>query len=177
MSTLRRLFVALMALVPALAMSATTFAQSSDAPGRWLTAKGPDWPCIQDLTGEPESYTEVDGATRLRGMAWTCTVDLGDPRLAGTARMVFNQDCYEAEGCVHWGTQELTGPDGTWVGTFNGVDVPPDDGNFTVTYQTLQGTDAYDGLTYVGQSVNAFSKPQHFGVLFVGEPPPGVDEV
>jgi hypothetical protein len=62
------------------------------------------------------------GVARLRGSHITCAEERSDPRLSGTKTVVYNKDCSEGGApCVYRGSQEVTGPDGTWSGWANGL--------------------------------------------------------
>ena len=150
-----------------LGWSGGAMAQGQDATTTWLTGPGIQASCE---VGDVESVIEDGPSTSHRGLSITCTDDLGDPRLSGPSVKVYNDDCYEGAGCVYWGTQELTGPDGSWIGTFNGATDPEGSGG---SYQVLRGTGAYEGLTYVGLAIGQSGEPPRvFGQVFEGAVPP-----
>ncbi len=173
MRTLRPSLAAIIILVLAMTSGSAVLAQSDDAPAAWVEATSIAHPCVG--LGEPEEYIEETHVTRLRGSALDCSMDLGDARLKGTADMSWNYDCYDAvgAGCVRWGSVVLTGPDGTWEGTFSGVESPAGSGaSFSAEYIELAGRGAYDGLAYVGQAANQFSTSgRWFGIVYEGELP------
>jgi hypothetical protein len=143
-------------------------AQETEALAAWVTGPGTQAACE---VGDVESFTQDGAMSRHRGLSITCSDDLGDPRLRGASVKVYNDDCVEGAGCVYWGTQELSGPEGSWIGTFNGTTGPDGSGG---SYQVLTGTGSYEGLTYVGLAVGQFGEPPTvFGRVYEGDPPPG----
>jgi hypothetical protein len=154
-------------MVVLLGWSGGAMAQEADAPAVWVTGPETQAPCE---VGDVESLIDDGPVTGHRGLSITCADDLGDSRLSGPSVKVYNDDCYEGAGCVCWGTQELTGPDGSWIGTFTGTTGPDGSGG---SYQVLTGTGSYDGLTYVGLAVGQFGEPPRvFGRVYEGDPPP-----
>ena len=150
-----------------LGWSGGVMAQEADAPAVWVTGPETQAPCE---VGDVETVIDDGPITGHRGLSITCTDDLGDPRLSGPSVKLYNDDCYEGAGCVYWGTQELTGPDGSWTGTFTGTTDPEGSGG---SYQVLVGTGGYEGLTYVGLAVGQFGQPPRvFGRVYEGDPPP-----
>jgi hypothetical protein len=79
------------------------------------------------------------GDTRTYGEGWfrgdqtlECTSAMDDPRVTGPGTLGRNYACYPAanQGCIYWGTTEIVGPDGTWVGNYtrgdsDGLDTEP----------------------------------------------------
>lgn len=83
--------------------------QDATAPATWVAGPETQAPCeVRDV----ETVIEDGPVTGHRGLPISCTDDLGDPRLSGSSVKHYNDDRYEGAGCVCWGTQELTGPDG-----------------------------------------------------------------
>jgi hypothetical protein len=147
--------------------SGAVTAQDATAPAVWVTGPDTQAPCE---VGDVETLIEDGPVTGHRGLSISCTDDFGDPRLSGPSVKHYNDDCYEGAGCVYWGTQELMGPDGSWVGTFNGTMSPDGSGG---SYQVLVGTGSYEGLTYVGLAVGQFGEPPKvIGRIYEGDPPP-----
>jgi hypothetical protein len=150
-----------------LGWSGGVMARAQQAPPTWVTGPETQGSCE---VGDVETVIEDGPIIGHRGLRITCTDDLGDPRLSGPSVKVYNDDCYEGAGCTYWGTQELSGPDGMWTGTFNGTTDPEGSGG---SYQVLVGMGAYDGLTYVGLAIGQFGEPPRvFGQVFEGDPPP-----
>ena len=77
---------------------------------------------------EPPGRTiQDDGAVELHVFRNECTFTSSDPRLGGTGVYDIQQFCLKEETghvCMGWGTGEVTGPDGTWVGTSGWVQDP-----------------------------------------------------
>jgi hypothetical protein len=115
-----------------------------------------------------------DGAIqRTRGVVATCDVTMSDPRVSGTATVVSNYDCHAEAGCVTWGTQELVGPDGSWIGSYTGtIDAAFTERGFTV----LNGTAGYEGLTFIVHATAPLGgTPPVAGIIYEGEVPPSVE--
>ena len=70
-----------------------------------------------------------------------------------------------------FGTTEIAGPDGTWVGTFGSVnDVTLDE---MPAWVVLEGTGAYEGWTYVSFTPDQLDPNAVVaGILYEGPPPP-----
>jgi hypothetical protein len=131
---------------------------ASEAPGAvWVTEVSPQT-CG---TLDPGTRTTVDGVVQVRGMLLSCVKTWSDPRASGTLTATHNADDREAAGEVFWGTQELTGPDGTWVGSYHGLFDP--EGKLSGA-TVWQGTGAYAGWTFLETATQ--------GVIYQGPPPP-----
>ena len=105
---------------------------------------------------------------------WTAS----DPRVSGTGTVVDSWEaCYlmgafYPTGCIYWGTQRIDGPDGSWEGTWSGVD---DEVLGRSTYLLLmEGTDAYAGWSFVAQVLGpGTGDPNTFsGLIYEGPLPP-----
>jgi hypothetical protein len=169
----RRTAIAAAGLLVAASLSGgPVLAQPSDQPAVWVEATGDGHPCLG--FGAPAEYEESGSVSQIRGSVLECDLDLGDPRLHGDADMTFNYYCHDVGGCVRWGNLDLHGPEGTWSGTYRGVDTPFDSGaSFSADIVELAGGGAYEGWSYLGQAANQFSSaPQWFGVLYPGTLPP-----
>ena len=167
---MRRLWAASAAIVVCLTLGGLPVAGQDESQSKgavWVTGPATQAPCE---VGDVEMVIEDGPVTGHRGLSISCTDDLGDARLSGPSVKLYNDDCYAGAGCVYWGTQELTGPDGTWTGTFNGTTDPQGSGG---SYQVLVGTGGYEGLTYVGLAIGQFGEPPRvFGRIYEGDPPP-----
>jgi hypothetical protein len=129
---------------------------------------------------EPECVTDDEGTTtfangvrQLRGFTRHCRYDGADPRFSGWSDIVHNVDCYsdDRSKCVMWGTERIPGPDGDWVGTYQGGSMGPVRGNLEV----LEGTGAYEGWTFVRYMDMAALGGEEWvidGLLYEGPPPP-----
>lgn len=110
-----------------------------------------------------------------------CVLTMSDPRVSGSARVTFNDDCFERpEGweCIFRGDMLLEGPDGEWVCTNSGTGDPTGQSDGLVLH-VCAGTGGYDGLTLMIQQTLTFSGTADFGdgtslhgVLYEGPPPP-----
>ncbi len=124
----------------------------------------------------PGRTVQVDDAVELHLIRNECTLTSSDPRLSGTGVYDAQQlgRCLKEDaghGCLGWGTVEITGPDGTWVGTFGYVDEPSRTG--LPSWGVVEGTGAYEGWTYWYHipDLMAPSSPEA-GILYQGPPPP-----
>lgn len=87
------------------------------------------------------------------------------------------QVCYKDAGpraCMQYGTVEIEGPDGSWVGTWDAMF----DGTFTrlPTWMALEGTGAYDGRSYWLFTPSQWDpKAEASGIIYEGPPPPWAD--
>ena len=97
-----------------------------------------------------------------------------DPRVAGQATITVNYDAYPDEtgfpGAtqVRYGEMQLVNEDGTWVGSFAGSLA---NGGFVQTYW-LEGTGAYEGLSYVVTAGGLGNTWRSQGLIFPGAIPP-----
>ncbi len=164
MRTLRLSLAVTVILALAADVSGAVLAQDEEA-AIWVT--GTDVDCIVEQGPEVTTEGEVKS---YRGMGLVCTSEMSDPRLSGVATKVYNEDCFSEWPCTYWGTQEIAGPDGTWVGAYAGTHDPEQRANSYVVYS---GTDAYDGLVFVGRAVADFGEPGTVeGIVYAGDPPP-----
>jgi hypothetical protein len=160
-----RMFLAGMVMLALLGLSAAVAAQSEVEPAVWVT--GTDVDCSIEVGPEVSTDGEVQS---YRGMGLVCTAEMSDPRLSGVATKVYNEDCFSQWPCVYWGTHEIAGPEGTWVGHYAGTHDPEQQAN---SYFAYSGTGAYDGLSFVGRAVAASGEPATVeGVIYAGDPPP-----
>jgi hypothetical protein len=117
--------------------------------------------------GEPADVSEGDGYISVRGMDYRCELVTSDPRVSGTITGGYNDDCRAEAPCIKWGDEELAGPDGGWVGSWQGtIDA---EGTHT-DYKVMSGTGACEGLTCVWHASGATA----FGLIHAGAsaPPP-----
>jgi hypothetical protein len=130
----------------------------------WVTGTQTCW--FDSDTGTTASTTYLDGVWQIRGLTLQCSDKTDDPRVSGLATYVWNCDCQFGIGSPVFGLYELTGPDGSWVGEFRGTRSVDGAGH---TFLDLEGTDAYEGLTYrVDQAYDATSTSIE-GVIFRDE--------
>jgi hypothetical protein len=128
-------------------------------------------------------FTPMDGYSL--GRAWapegSTTVSASDPRVSGTATTEWWNACYLVgpddppyypSGCIYWGTQRLDGPDGSWEGSYRGVD----DESLGQAFHLLlmEGTGAYEGLSFVAHVQDPFTgEPVTMtGLIYEGPLPP-----
>ena len=70
-----------------------------------------------------------------------------------------------------WGTSEVTGPDGKWVGTLGWVEDPSREK--LASWGVQEGTGAYEGWTYWYHMPDLMdSLSLESGILYQGPPPP-----
>ena len=126
----------------------------------------------------------VQGATGARDQTLDCVLTMSDPRVSGTSRVTFNDDCFATSvgwECIIWGASLLEGPDGDWDCTYSGTGDPMG-GNDGLVLDTCTGTGGNSGLTFMAQQAISFSSPADFGdgtsihgVIYEGPPPPPFD--
>ena len=127
-------------------------------------------PCAED----PGRTIEDDGVVELHHFTLQCTSDMSDPRLSGPTVIDMQQFCLKEEGghvCMGRGTQQITGPDGGWVGTDGWVSAASR--SEAPGWGVLEGTGAYEGWTFWFH-VPSVTDPTAIisGLLYVGPPPP-----
>ena len=126
--------------------------------------------CAQ--AGEPTSLE--DDSVTLDHFPGRCIATMSDPRISGTWDSDIQEACFNEAGahvCLLYGTMEIAGPDGTWVGTWGSVH----DATLSAlpTWGVMEGTGAYDGWTYVLFSPDQLSaSAEASGLLYEGPPPP-----
>jgi hypothetical protein len=134
--------------------------------GTWVTGK-------IDCGHAEQGTRQEDASVRMDQFPGLCTATMSDPRVSGTWESDIQEVCFKLPGepCMMFGTTEIAGPDGTWVGTFGSVN------EVTLgkwpTWGVLGGTGGYDGWTYV-----LFTPDQVdpnvvvTGILYEGPPAP-----
>ena len=117
---------------------------------------------------------------RYHGHVSECLDETSDPRVSGTWRNTFNEDCYLFEGqrdhaCIIWGTHVLDGERGGWDCSYSGTD-DLWSANAGQVLVVCPGSGEYEGLTYVVHHV--FGGVQDFGdgtdlhgIIYEGPPP------
>jgi hypothetical protein len=124
----------------------------------------------------------VQGGEGARDQTLDCVLTMSDPRVSGTARVTFNDDCFATSvgsESIIWGASLLEGPDGDWDCTYSGTGDPMG-GNDGLVLDTCTGTGGYSGLTFIAQQAISFSslRPDFgdgtsiHGVIYEGPPPP-----
>ena len=166
MRTLRLSLVGTVILVLLGGAGSAVAAQEADG-GVYVTGNAE---CIEP----PGRTIQDDGAVELHVFRNECTFTSSDPRLGGTGVYDIQQFCLKEETghvCMGWGTGEVTGPDGTWVGTSGWVQDPSR--TQIPMWGFAEGTGAYEGWTYWFHvpDVMAPSSPE-YGILYQGPPPP-----
>jgi len=134
-----------------------------------VTAEGP-----RQIRDRVETCTFLEGPDA----GWT----MGDPRLAGTGTNRLSLDITFISGLadpeqvtstLRWGTWEIVGPDGSWVGPWVQLGGRP-------YVLVAEGTGAYTGLTFVASMPMTYASSEdskgHGGVfdalIYEGPPPP-----
>lgn len=130
------------------------------------------------VTGTGQCFSGAPTETSLNGVVWgqvpefTCTTQMSDPRVSGSAKGSLDDACFPASGCLYWGTFEIAGPGGTWTGSWSGTD-DKDLGKASYL-MTLQGTGAYQGWTFIVHWLDPGdgSAATASGLIYQGPPPP-----
>jgi hypothetical protein len=121
----------------------------------------------------PPQTTTVAGISTFHGGGVSCTLTQSDTRVTGTSIATEDGYCLTDVGCVDWGTFVLTGPEGTWLGTFEGMNGGQD---WAYAQSVATGTGAYQGWTYVfhesGKKTASGPVGALEGILYEGPPPP-----
>jgi hypothetical protein len=129
------------------------------------------------VTGSEESCSDTGWETTTasglyRGrMEFTCTTRLSDPRVSGPASGEYHFACGGPAACLYWGDYEIVGPDGTWVGSWSGLEDPAGGASFNVT---TEGTGDYAGWTFMAvlrDPLDGTPATVH-GLIFEGTAPP-----
>jgi hypothetical protein len=120
-----------------------------------------------------EGTSQEDDSVRLDQFPGQCSATMSDPRVGGTSESDIQEACFKLPGepCMMFGTTEIAGPDGTWVGTFGSMH----DASLTAlpAWATLVGTGAYEGWTYVSFTPDQLDPDAVVtGILYEGPPPP-----
>jgi hypothetical protein len=126
------------------------------------------------LCGDGARIVHEDDGVELHLFPGSCTVTMSDPRLSGTHVYDTQQFCLketEDHVCMAWGTSEITGPDGTWVGTFGWVEDPSR--TMLPGWGVVEGTGDYDGWTFWWHNPDLLDGSSVFsGIVYEGPPPP-----
>jgi hypothetical protein len=131
--------------------------------------------CVE---GDEGTTSYANGVRQLRGWTRHCRYDAYDPRFSGWSDIVHNVDCYSEDRsqCVMWGTERIPGPDGDWVGTYQGGSMSSGSGTgFRGNFEVLEGTGAYEGWTFVRYMDMAALGGEEWvidGLIYEGPPPP-----
>ena len=132
----------------------------------WVTGK-------LDCGRAGQGTSQEDASVRLDQFPGQCTATMTDPRVSGTSESDIQEVCFKLPGepCMLFGTTEIAGPDGTWVGTFGSVN------DMTLgklpSWGVLEGTGAYEGWTYVSFTPDQLDPNAVVtGILYEGPPPP-----
>jgi hypothetical protein len=182
---MRRLWAATAAIVTCVALGGlpATGQEASPSPGPTViydasTAANIHIEEPECVTGEEGTTTFVNGVRQLRGWTRHCRYDAADPRFSGWSDIVHNVDCYSEDRsrCVMWGTERIPGPDGDWVGTYQGGSMSSGSGTgFRGNFEVLEGTGAYAGWTFVRYMDMAALGGEEWvidGLIYEGPPPP-----
>jgi len=125
----------------------------------------------QTTTGE---VSFVDGVFRYRGSSLAGTLDVSDPRLSGDLWSIWNYDELGpagSPGTVAAGTFGVENEEGSWTGTFSGVQYPGS--TETLVQGWLTGLDAFDGLSAYLAYVHHGTGPMSVeSMVFPGVLPP-----
>ena len=120
-----------------------------------------------------QGTSQEDDSVRLDQFPGQCSATMSDPRVGGTSESDIQEACFKLpdEPCMMFGTTEIAGPDGTWVGGFGSVhDVTL---SKLPAWGVLEGTGAYEGWTYVSFTPDQLDPNAVVtGILYEGPPPP-----
>jgi hypothetical protein len=135
-------------------------------------------------TGGAIETTQMEDYTLLHatGPEGHCTITASDPRVSGPSTegdmwdacflMGPDDPPFYPSGCIYWGDYGIEGPDGSWVGTWTGVDDPAlGKASYLIL---LEGTGAYEGWSFVVHWLDPFTgAPLTFsGLIYEGPLPP-----
>ena len=178
MRTLRMSLVATVALALLGGLGGSAMAQDDPMAPAMVTG-------TETCVGGEVETTPMDGYTLLHASGpfeGHCTFTASDPRVSGTATLDdFWDACYlmgpddppfYPSGCIYWGTQRIDGPDGSWEGTWSGVD--DEDLGLASLLLLMEGTDAYEGWSFVAHVLESGTgEPVTFsGLIYEGPLPP-----
>lgn len=154
--------------------------QAPSGPGGQPMPAGPAAASL--ITG---TLTCDGGDDRIYGDGWyqghgslACTSEADDPRVTGPASLDWNFACYREadDSCVFWGVLDIEGLDGSWSGTYTGVDDAvlwkAGTGGAEMVF-ALTGSGGYDGWSYVFHMSNRIvpTVPVN-GLIYEGPLPP-----
>ena len=108
----------------------------------------------------------------LKHQPFRCYNSASDPRVSGPVSGETRSACWSGNRCIHWGTTEVAGPDGTWIGPWTGTDskIVRRSSLFT-----LEGTGAYEGWSFILHSGGRGEDPstiEFSGLIYPGPLPP-----
>lgn len=187
MSTSRVLTAGAVSLVLIGASAASVAAQVEPE-----VATGPDYAWVEFVNesncgGDDSQTTEGsgDGYTSWRGFTYSCDLEASDPRVSGMLTGVFGDDCFGEPDrtCVHWNTEEITNPEGSWTGWVWGTHRPTNPQStvapsMVTLLKVFTGHDAYEGLTLILHGQGSLGGQMDFhGLLYEGTPPPPLEEL
>lgn len=89
---------------------------------------------------------EAGDVVQTRGRALVCTLTASDPRMAGTATLVYNADQPTDGDTEAWGTIRVETADGVWNGMWLGTVQPWGDAQRYLLTGMLTGSGGHDGL-------------------------------
>jgi hypothetical protein len=102
-----------------------------------------------------------------------CFAKLSDPRVSGGWRGTGQQPCFKLPGepCMIFGSAEILGPDGAWVGTISSINDAT-----LIAFPAMfvfEGTGDYDGWTFVLFTPDVTrGSVEASGIIYQGPPAP-----
>ena len=110
----RLLLVGTVSLGLLVILAAPAIGQTESA--TWVTG-------TMDCGRAEQGTSQEDDSVRLDQFPGQCTATMSDPRVSGTSESDIQEACFKLpdEPCMMFGTTEIAGPDGTWVGAFGSV--------------------------------------------------------
>ena len=104
-------------------------------------------------------------------LGWDSTYS--DARLDGAQHLLYNEDVFESGIGLGWGSMEIVGTDGSWIGWWHEIDDDETDGQDNTSFHiVLTGSGAYEGLTAILFSLGVWEQfPNEYGVIYRGDPP------
>jgi hypothetical protein len=142
---------------------ALPFAQRGDAPGAEADGSAMAPSFFSGTMGEYPTWIAIsspvdarrdDGVVEVSGEGYTFPWNANDPRISGTAAIIFNETDYPGGatlartgdiGKVRTGLIRIVNDDGSWEGPYTSLQI--DNLGFESAAGWLTGTGAYEGLT------------------------------
>lgn len=126
-----------------------------------------------DCSGAAGAHGVRDGIDWVRGNTFTCDLEFSDPRVSGVLTGAYNDDCFGDDdewACLYWNSEEISGPDGDWIGGVWGT-IRMDDPE-AASLKVFRGTDAYEGLNFLVHGLGVLGEQDFYGLIYEGNLPP-----
>lgn len=122
-----------------------------------------------------EATMQEDDANGLDLYPARCFAQLSDPRVSGDWWSEVQQAWFPETGdhAMAFGPTEITGPDGTWVGTISHIADYTSEPYTAPAWGVFEGTGAYEGWTFVVSTPNQLDPQAGLsGIVYEGPTPP-----